>query len=50
MFDRSIKNMQTPKKEMQDMQEVTKTLFEDAKTLLEKTLKAFDDLHKNIYA
>ena len=50
MFDRSIKNMQTPKKEMQDMQEVTKTLFEDAKTLLEKTLKAFEDFNKNIYA
>ena len=50
MFDKAIKELELPKKDEQNAQDFTKMLFENTQTLLEKTLKAFDDLHKNIYA
>jgi len=41
MFDKSINTLEIPTKS---------DIFENAQKLLEKTLKMFDELHKNIYA
>lgn len=49
MFDKAIKELQIPKKESQNIEDITKTMLENTQTLLEKTLKAFDELHKKIY-
>ena len=48
MFDNSMKKLETPKK--QDNIDAISKIFEDAKKLLEKTLKEFDEFNKNLYA
>jgi len=48
MFDNSMKKLDLP--ETQSTQEMMDKLFKDAQKLLEKTLEAFDDFNKNIYA
>ena len=42
LFDSSLQKIKEP--------EVAKNIFQDVKTLLERTLKAFDEFNKNIYA
>jgi ATP-dependent Lon protease len=42
MFDKSLSKL--------DTEELMKKVYEDAKKLLEKTLKEFDEFNKNIYA
>ena len=48
MFENSLKKLEPPKKE--NKSDLMENIFENAKKLLEKTLKEFDELHKNIYA
>jgi len=47
-FDNSLQELK-PSKEL-SMQETIDKIFKDAQTLLEKTLKEFDNLNKSIYA
>jgi len=49
MFDNSISKLQLPQKSVND-QKVFEDIFKQAQTLLEKTLKEFDDFNKSIYA
>ena len=48
MFDNSLKELDTPKK--LDKLDILDKIFEDAKRLLEKTLKEFEEFNKNLYA
>jgi len=48
MFDNSMNKLELP--ERNNTQEMIDKLFEDAQKLLEKTLEAFDDFNKKIYA
>ncbi|EDZ62467.1 hypothetical protein SMGD1_0618 [Sulfurimonas gotlandica GD1] len=48
MFDDSMKKLEAPEK-LDNIDSLDK-IFADAQKLLEKTLKAFDDFNKNIYA
>jgi len=48
MFDNSIQKLELP--ETQSNQEMIDKLFKDAQKLLEKTLKAFDNFNKELYA
>ena len=48
MFDRSINQLEIPEKTSKE--DMLDKIFEDAKKLLEKTLKEFDNFNKNIYA
>jgi len=48
MFDNSMKKLEVPEK--LDTVNAIDKIFEDAKKLLEKTLKEFDEFNKNIYA
>ncbi|WP_372998525.1 hypothetical protein [Sulfurimonas sp.] len=51
MFDDSISKLQAPDKtEKLDAVDSLEKIFEDAKKLLEKTLKEFDEFNKNLYA
>ncbi len=48
MFDNSLEKLKTPEK--LDAQNILEKILEDAKKLLEKTLKEFDEFNKSIYA
>jgi len=48
MFDNSIKKLELPKNS--DKVDLFEKIFEDAKKLLEKTLKEFDEFNKSLYA
>ncbi len=48
MFDNSMKKLEVP--ESINTQEMLENIFEDAKKLLEKTLQAFDEFNKVLYA
>ena len=48
MFDDSMKKIETPEK--LDSIDSLEKIFEEAKKLLEKTLKEFDEFNKNLYA
>ncbi|WP_241856043.1 hypothetical protein [Sulfurimonas lithotrophica] len=48
MFDNSINQLEIPQKESRES--MIEKIFEDAKKLLEKTLKEFDEFNKSIYA
>jgi len=48
MFDNGMKKLEEP--ERLNTQEMLAKIFEDAKKLLEKTLKEFDEFNKEIYA
>jgi len=48
MFDRSMKQLEIP--ENTEKENMLEKIFEDAKNLLEKTLKEFDEFNKSIYA
>jgi hypothetical protein len=48
MFDRSLNQLEVPKETSKE--DMIEKIYEDAKKLLEKTLKEFDEFNKNIYA
>ncbi len=48
MFDNSMKKLELP--EHADMEKMMDKIFKDAQKLLEKTLKEFDNLNKELYA
>jgi len=48
MFDRSLNQLEIPQKSSKE--EMIEKIYEDAKKLLEKTLKEFDEFNKSIYA
>ncbi len=48
MFDRSLNQLEIPEKTSKE--EMIEKIYEDAKKLLEKTLKEFDEFNKEIYA
>ncbi|WP_455757828.1 hypothetical protein [Sulfurimonas sp.] len=51
MFDKSMQKLEAPEKtEKLDEIDYLEKMFEDAQKLLEKTLKAFDEFNKDIYA
>ena len=48
MFDRAMEKIEAP--ERLNTQEMIEKIFEDAKKLLERTLKEFDEFNKELYA
>ena len=51
MFDNSIEKLQLPDKtQTLDLEQMMEKIFKDAQKLLEKTLKEFDNINKDIYA